>query len=176
MCPPPSDGQMTWVTGENRGMPPPTRHPDVEALVFLLGTWQGEGRGSYPTIEGFRYGEEMAFGHVGKPFLSYVQRTWAPVDGRPLHSEVGYLRPRPDGRVELVLAHPGGRVEVDEGFVRGGHVELTSTLVAGTPSAKEVTEVRRVVDVDGDVMRYQLEMAAIGQPRQFHLEAKLRRV
>jgi THAP4-like, heme-binding beta-barrel domain len=150
-------------------------HPEVEALAFLLGKWQGEGRGDYPTIEEFGYREEMTFGHVGKPFVSYTQRTWALDDGRPLHTEAGYLRPQPEGRVELVLARPSGLVEVDEGVVSGGRVELTSSLVARTPSAKEVTEVRRVVDVDGDVMRYQLEMAAVGQPRQFHLEAELHR-
>jgi hypothetical protein len=65
---------------------------------------------------------------------------------------------------------------VDEGFVRDRRVELTSTLIARTPTAKEVTDVRRILDVDGDVMRYQLEMAAVGQPRQFHLEAQLRRI
>jgi THAP4-like, heme-binding beta-barrel domain len=169
---------MTWVTRNTRRMTstPPTLHPDVEVLAFLLGTWRGEGRGSYPTIESFEYGEEAAFGHVGKPFLSYTQRTWALGDSRPLHSESGYLRPQPEGRIELVLAQPSGLVEVDEGVVRGGHVDLTSTLVARTSSAKEVTEVRRVLDVDGDVMRYQLDMAAVSQPRQFHLEAELRRV
>jgi len=153
----------------------PPLHPDVEVLRFLLGEWRGEGRGEYPTIENFGYREEVVFGHVGKPFVSYVQRTWALDDGRPLHSESGYLRPQPDGRVELVLAQPAGLVEVDEGVVRGCRVELVSTLVARTPSAKEVTEVRRLLDVDGDVMRYRLEMAAVGQPRQFHLEAELRR-
>jgi THAP4-like, heme-binding beta-barrel domain len=154
----------------------PPLHPEVEALAFLLGKWQGEGRGDYPTIEEFGYREEMTFGHVGKPFVSYTQRTWALDDGRPLHTEAGYLRPQPEGRVELVLARPSGLVEVDEGVVSDGRVELRSSLVARTPSAKDVTEVRRVVDVDGDVMRYQLEMAAVGQPRQFHLEAELRRV
>jgi hypothetical protein len=154
----------------------PPLHPEVEVLAFLLGQWQGKGRGDYPTIEEFGYREEMTFGHVGKPFVSYTQRTWALDDGRPLHTEAGYLRPQPEGRVELVLARPSGLVEVDEGVVSGGRLELTSSLVARTPSAKEVTEVRRVVDVDGDVMRYQLEMAAVGQPRQFHLEAELRRV
>jgi THAP4-like, heme-binding beta-barrel domain len=154
----------------------PPLHPEVEALAFLLGKWQGEGRGDYPTIEEFGYREEMTFGHVGKPFVSYTQRTWALDDGRPLHTEAGYLRPQPEGRVEMVLARPSGLVEVDEGVVSDGRVELRSSLVARTPSAKDVTEVRRVVDVDGDVMRYQLEMAAVGQPRQFHLEAELRRV
>jgi hypothetical protein len=153
----------------------PPLHPDVEVLAFLLGEWRGEGRGEYPTIESFGYREEVVFGHVGKPFVAYTQRTWALDDGRPLHTEAGYFRPQPEGRLELVIARPSGLAELDEGVVRDGHVELTSTLVARTPSAKEVTEVRRTLDVDGDVMRYELEMAAVGQPRQFHLEAELHR-
>jgi hypothetical protein len=170
-----SDDQMTSVTSQTRLVTPaPPLHPDVGVLAFLLGEWRGEGRGGYPTIEDFDYRDEVTFGHVGKPFVSYAQHTWL-ADGLPSHTEVGYLRPQPGGRLELVVAQPGGRVEVDEGVVDRGHVELTSTVVAGTPSAKEVTEVRRVLDVEGDVMRYELEMAAVGQPRRFHLEAELRR-
>jgi hypothetical protein len=150
-------------------------HPDVEALAFLLGRWLGEGRGGYPTIEDFRYRDELTFGHVGKPFVSYSQQTWLP-DGEPSHREVGYVRTRPGGRAELVLAQPGFRVEVHEGVLRGPHLQLGSVAVVGTSTAKEVTEVRRVVDVDGDTLRYEIEMAAVGEPRQFHLEAELRRV
>jgi hypothetical protein len=167
---------MTSVTSQTRPVTPtPSLHPEVEVLAFLLGTWRGEGRGGYPTIDDFDYRDELAFAHVGKPFVSYTQRTWL-ADGAPSHTEVGYLRPQPDGRLELVLAQPGGRVEVDEGTLRGTHFELTSTVMAHTRSAKEVADVRRLVDVDGDTLRYEVEMAAVGQPRQFHLEAELRRV
>ena len=157
------------------GAPAPL-HPEVEALAGLLGTWRGEGAGEYPTIAAFRYGEEVRFWHVGKPFLAYAQRTWSLDDGRPLHAESGYWRAKPGGRVELVLAHPTGIVEVQEGRLLPGRIELASTTVAGTATAKEVTALRRRFELDGDRLAYTLAMAAVGQPLQHHLRAELRRV
>ncbi|HTC69718.1 MAG TPA: heme-binding beta-barrel domain-containing protein, partial [Acidothermaceae bacterium] len=34
-------------------------HPALEPFTFLLGTWRGVGVGGYPTIESFRYGQEV---------------------------------------------------------------------------------------------------------------------
>src|SRR5437763_5530408 len=102
----------------------PGLHDDLASLAFLLGDWVGEGRGEYPTIDPFAYGEEVRFWHVGKPFLAYTQRTWNVDTGMAMHSEMGYWRPRPVGGVELVLAHPGGVVEVLEGVVDGHAVRL----------------------------------------------------
>jgi hypothetical protein len=154
----------------------PPLHPEVVPLAGLLGTWRGEGAGEYPTIASFRYGEEVRFWHVGKPFLAYVQRTWSPDDGRPLHAESGYWRAKPGGVVEVVLAHPTGIVEVLEGRLDGGRVELASTTVATPGTAKEVTALRRRFELDGDTLAYTVAMAAVGQPLQHHLAATLRRV
>ncbi|MPZ72542.1 MAG: DUF1794 domain-containing protein [Nitriliruptorales bacterium] len=149
--------------------------PPPAGLSFLLGTWAGEGVGEYPTIETFRYGEEIRVWHTGKPFLAYSQRTWALDDGRPLHSEVGYWRATPDGGVELVLAHPTGVVEVQEGEVAGQAVRLRSTSIATTATAKHVVALERDVDVVGEQLRYAVRMAAVGVPLTHHLAATLRR-
>lgn len=157
-------------------MSDPPLHPDVAALGVLLGTWSGRGTGVYPTIETFEYDETITFGHVGRPFLAYTQRTRHRAEDRPLHAEVGYLRaPAPD-RLELVLAHPNGIVEIDEGTFDGTTMRLRSTTVDRTRTAKEVTAIERDLTIDGDTLTYELRMAAVGQPLIVHLTADLRRV
>jgi THAP4-like, heme-binding beta-barrel domain len=153
-------------------------HPDVEPIAFLLGTWRGEGHGVYPTIASFDYGEEIRFGTVpGKPFLTYQQRTWALDDQRPLHAETGYWRPKPDGRLEVVMAHPTGIAEIEEGMLAGETISLVATSIGRSATAKEVTGLsRRFELVGGDVLRYEVQLAAVGRPLQGHLAAELKRV
>jgi hypothetical protein len=153
-------------------------HPDIAVLAPLLGTWAGEGAGEYPTIESFGYTEEIVFDHVGKPFLTYRQRTTSRADGRPLHAEIGFVRAPSPGRAEWVLAHPNGITEIEEGTLTSAGViemELTATTIGLTASAKEVTALSRSVRVDGDELTYRLSMGAVGQPLQHHLAATLHR-
>lgn len=156
-------------------------HPDVAQLGFLLGTWAGQGEGDYPTISPFRYTEESIFWHVGKPYIGYRQRTWKADDGFASHSESGYWRSPGEGQVELVVAHHNGLVEVAEGHLEldsdreEAVVETASTVIAGTRSAKDVSSLARRITVTGDALAYTLEMAAVGVPLGFHLEARLSR-
>ncbi|TDD60817.1 FABP family protein [Actinomadura rubrisoli] len=158
----------------------PELHPDLEPLKFLLGTWEGAGVGGYPTIEDFNFGQEMSFTHIGKPFLIYTSRTWMIEKdgtlGRPLATETGYWRPRPDHRVELTLAHPTGIVEIYLGEVAFTRVELQTDVVARTESAKEVTGGTRLYGLIGEDLGWAYDMAAVGRELQSHLSAQLKRV
>ena len=153
-------------------------HPGIAILAPLIGTWAGRGTGDYPTIDDFGYLEEVTFAHVGKPFLSYSQRTRAN-DGAPMHAETGHLRVPAAGRVELVLAQPSGVTEIDEGTLAdaGGALvlELASTSVGLTSTAKEVLSVARSIRVEGDDLSYTVLMGAMGLPLQHHLTASLHR-
>jgi hypothetical protein len=157
----------------------PEIHPDLTALAPLLGVWRGRGHGEYPTIASFDYLEEVSFGHVGKPFLSYSQRTRAVDDDRKLHAETGYLRLPRAGHAELVLAHPTGVTEICEGecaeSMYGLTLELRSTRIGLTSTAKEVSAVERSIHVRGDTLEYSLRLGAVGQPLQPHLVAILKR-
>jgi THAP4-like, heme-binding beta-barrel domain len=160
--------------------PQPPLHPDIAVLAPLLGVWEGSGSGEYPTIDEFGYLESVTFTHVGKPFVAYTQRTRHPETGVPMHAESGYLRVPALGSIEIVMAQPTGLAEIYEGAVVGGDVPLVidvrSTSIGSTSSAKEVTATERTIAVTGDELHYTFRMAAVGRPVQHHLSATLRRI
>lgn len=151
-------------------------HDTLEPLAGLLGTWQGRGAGDYPTISPFAYEEEVVVDHVGKPFLTYRQRTWDPDTGAPMHSETGYLRIPAPGRVEFLVSHPTGIVEVEEGELDGTILRLATTTLGTASTAKDVRSVRREFRLGDDVLDYDLWMAHAATPETHHLRARLTRV
>lgn len=149
-----------------------------DALAWLVGRWEGEGRGAYPNCDDFTYRDEMTFRHPRPeaPVLAFSERTWLLSDGSPSHEEAGYLIATETDRIELVVAHPLGVVEVHDGTVTGPRIELASVTVAGAPTASNVTQMRRTLERrDDDTLWYQLDMAANGQPLVFHCESTLYR-
>lgn len=164
--------------------PPPTDGSNLDAGTLsasLVGTWVGSGEGDYPTIEPFTYAETVSIAAVpGKPFLTYTQRTSHPLSGAPMHTETGFLRlgvPTPPG-VEFVVAQPTGVTECHTGNATIDEdgtvvIELASSAIGTTPTAKEVIAVRRRLRVGDDTLGYELWMAAVGQPDTLHLRAEL---
>jgi len=158
----------------------PDLPPELVPVAFLIGTWVGVGVGGYPTVEEFRFAQEVTFSHVGKPVLAYTSRSWILDDDgnrvRPAASESGFWRPQPDGQIEVLLSHPTGFAEVWLGQVDGARIEIRTDLVARTTTAKEYTAGHRLYGlVQGELM-YAFDMAAAGQPMQSHLSARLKRM
>ncbi|MFI0982060.1 FABP family protein [Streptomyces sp. NPDC021093] len=162
---------------------PPAPHPLLTPVLALLGTWRGQGSGQYPTLdEDFTYAQEVTFTHDGRPFLHYEARAWllAP-DGTPLRPsarESGWWRLQPDGRVEALITQPTGIAEIAVGTATSAPttVDLSAHEVAFTPTAKKVDATRRRYTLTDDgTLAFTHDLAAVGQPLQHHLSARLHR-
>lgn len=161
-------------------MDAPEVHGDLEPIAFLLGRWEGAGVGGYPTIESFNFGQEIEFGHNGKPFLTYTSRTWLLDEAgnkvRPLATETGYWRIQPGRQLEVLLAHPTGFVEIYVGEVAFHKIELQTDMVARTASAKEYTAGHRLYGLVNGNLMWAFDMAAQGQPMSSHMSGELKKV
>lgn len=95
-----------------------------------------------------------------------------------MHAESGYWRFPAPGRIEVVLSHPTGVTEIEEGTIEVALdgtlvLDLSTSSVALSATAKSVTGVQRVFRLKDDSLTYDLSMAAVGLPMQHHLSAEL---
>ncbi|WP_241249196.1 FABP family protein [Rhodococcus sp. X156] len=152
------------------------------AVLPLVGVWRGEGLVSYPTIDTYRFGQQLVIAHDGRPFLTWESRSWIlDADGayvRPAARESGFLRvnARDDGEdtLELLLTHNTGIVELYYGApLNQSSWELATDVVLRSETAKPVTAAKRLYGIiDGD-LGYVDERAMMGEPLQPHLSARL---
>lgn len=163
----------------------PKLHPALDGLLPYIGVWRGRGRGGYPTIEDFDYGQEIRISHDGRPFLCYESRAWLldeqsrPV--RPAGREMGWWRPvlagdRATGEWEALMTTPTGVMELHLGKRTGTQLEFATDAVVRTPTAKEVTAGHRLFGIVEGALLYAQEMAAVGHGLTPHLSARLIRV
>ncbi len=160
---------------------------ELRPLSWLIGRWVGVGTGQYPTIENFRFGQEVVFSTDGRPFLSYLSRSWLLDDDgnhvRPLASEAGFWRPRPDNEIELTLAHPTGYAELwlgsmevtglEDARITGARATLTTDVISRSPSAKDYSRGSRLYGLVEGRLLWTFDMAAMDQPLVNHLAATL---
>lgn len=160
---------------------PENIHPNCARLAWILGTWAGNGHGEYEGIDNFQFGQEILFQQDGRPFIHLMSRAWIiDEDGahvREAAQETGFIRPQPDGTLEVVMAHNLGFVEVWHGEIHPDQprFEIVTDAVARTGTAKEYTAGKRLYGyVEGDLL-YAYDMAALGKELQPHTHARLTR-
>ena len=154
----------------------PALHPELKPIEFLVGSWHGNGAGSYPGSQPFEYEEDLSFTHTGGPLLVYSMRTRHPGSGSALHSELGFLKCTSGGEIHAVIAHATGHVEVSRGSVEAGSVDFASTSIGSWGDADQVVSLKRHLTVSGDLLNDSLQMQAMGEQLQAHVAAELRRV
>jgi hypothetical protein len=165
----------------------PDLHPMLLGLLPLVGVWRGWGVGGYePVEEGFKFGQEIRFSHDGRPFLYYESRMWiVDDDAKPVRlaaREVGWWRASEGSdEVEVLITEPDtGVTALYYGDLQGPpmKLELATDAVMRTPGSKEIASAHRLYGQveEGKALAYVVAMAAMGQPLQTYVSAKLDRV
>lgn len=149
---------------------------------LLEGTWQGEGRGAYPTIDSFDYREKLVFTRRDETTLAYDQRTEKRMQGSEKfvtsHWENGFISILTNGDLELVNAQSGSR-----GEVLSGHIEVRDSIIrlhfssnALMNDARMLSTARRF-ELEGDRLRYEMQMRTTKVDHlTLHLANTLKRV
>ncbi len=153
--------------------------PALLPIAWMIGRWEGSGKGSYPDTEDFAFGQQIDFAHNGGDYLHYLSQTFEVDDAglavKPLSMETGFWRPQADFGIEVVMAHPSGHAEVWYGKIAGAKIELSTDAVVRTSSAEEYNAGQRLYgNVEGDLL-WTFDKAAGGHPLQSHVWARLRR-
>jgi hypothetical protein len=145
--------------------------------MFVEGTWKGEGK----VVDSISYSEEATFTKIRDTCFNYTHRTKT-LEGKPMHAETGFLRLFPDesapdtGKAELLLCHPFGVCEIEEGRYTKDLLELKTTGIIRTGTAKEpfVTELKRSITLAApNNLKYSVDMGTTKYETKPHLEASL---
>jgi hypothetical protein len=154
--------------------------PSLLSVLPLLGEWHGEGQAAGAQGD-HRFGQWLRFGHDGRDFLSYESRTWRLTDDGAITGpdvrESGFLRPRGDDDVELLVASPEGLIELYVGRARTTTSwELASDVLARTPDAPDVERAVRLYGVVEGALLYAIDRAGTGQDLRPTMSARLERI
>jgi hypothetical protein len=152
-----------------------------QLFTLLEGTWAGEGRGQFPTVNSFDYRETLIFARRDEKTLAYEQRTQKRYDGQTewlvSHWENGFIRILENGELELTSAQIG-RTEVLIGFIESFDTLFRIHFVSKTiTNDSRMLSSARTLELQGDTLRYKMEMQTTAVDRLMsHLRIELRRV
>lgn len=153
---------------------------ELLAVLPLLGEWHGEGQAAGPDGD-HRFGQWIRFAHDGRGFLAYEARSWRlSDDGKivgPDSRESGFLRPRGQDDVELLVASPDGWVEIYVGRARTTTSwELATDVLARTPDAPDAVHAVRLYGIVEGALMYAIDRAGPDRQLRPTMSARLERI
>jgi hypothetical protein len=154
--------------------------PSLLSVLPLLGEWHGEGQAAGGEGD-HRFGQWVRFAHDGRDFLAYESRTWRLTDDGaivgPDTRESGFLRPRGNDDVELLVSSPDGLLELYVGTARTTTSwELTSDVLARTPDGPDVVRAVRLYGIVEGALLYAIDRAGSDQELRPTMSARLERI
>ena len=155
-------------------------NPELTALGWLVGRWEGTGNGTDHEGNPFEFEQRIEFSHNGGDYLFYASQTFEiGADGAesvPSGMETGFWRPQPDASLEVVLTSADGWTEVLVGKIAVTRIDLVTDAVVRTSSAtvSHSAGQRLYGKVEGDLM-YALDRATTDHELRPHMWARLKR-
>lgn len=160
----------------------PDLHSGLLALLPLVGVWEGEGEGENETYGQHRFGQQIIVAHDGENYLSWTSRGWiiggADSADAPAYRESGFWRISEDDKIEFLVAHASGHIEMYYGEpVQQAAWEVSTDVVLASPTGGQSSAAKRLYGIvpDGDLGWVEERMHPEHGLRP-HLSARLSRV
>lgn len=137
---------------------PEDLNENLYGLAWMIGRWEGRGKGTWPGEGEFEFSHQIDIDHNGGPYLFFLSQMFdLDAEGNATRTrtiETGFWRPDGKGNVEVLLCHPEGYSEVWFGSVTGAKIELVTDSVMRTATAEQAyTGGQRLFgQVEGDLM------------------------
>lgn len=153
-------------------------NPELVALGWLVGAWEGSGNGTDHEGNDFTFEQRIEFTHNGGDYLFYVSQVFGMgKDGKfdqPLGMETGFWRPKRDASVEVTLTNSDGWTEVLVGKIQVTQISLLTDAVVRTEGAaiSHTSGQRLYGKVEGDLM-YALDRSTADHELRPHMWARL---
>ena len=153
----------------------------TQVLDGLEGTWQGQGRGYFPSITSFDTRVTLDFTRRDQKTLAYQQRAQKRYDGQTewleSHWESGFIRSLENDELELTSAQIG-RVEVLLGSIEALNamfrIHFVSKSITNDP---RMISSARSFELKGKTLHYEMEMQTTQVNQSMpHLKISLQRV